>query len=265
MEIDPGEIIIAVLGVRRTIERKHRRMTQAEIGLIGDFSLKLSRLAMKLCNGTLPEKDELPPTEYYKLLDDLSIPFDEGVIEDVLNSMPRNAEAQMSALAVSKKIYDLLSIVLPKSVYQSMTSSVNLAISAPQWWEFQEAFELLDKPLTVFNDIATGEILPSQVTCMRECYPTVSGAIDGAIRNATATALGRDKNFELPEHTEFGVANWFKSPIDVAPYQQAYTTLSSSRNVSPSPSTSQESPESASSMTAAQNAALKPVSGKSSL
>src|SRR5665811_2393936 len=105
MDIDPGEIIIAVIGVRRTIERKHRRITQGEIGLIGDFSLKLSRLAMKLCNGTLAEKDELPPTEYYKLLDDLCQPFDEKVVEDALNSMPRNAEAQMSALAVSEKIY----------------------------------------------------------------------------------------------------------------------------------------------------------------
>ena len=262
MDIDSGEIIVAVIGVRRIIERTQRRITQSQIGMIAGFSLKLSRLAMKLCNGTLAEKDELPPSDYYKLLDDLCMPFDEAAIEDALGSMPNDAESQMSALAVAKKIYDLLAGVLPKSVYQSVTSTVNLAISEPQWWEFQEAFELLDKPFTVFNDIATGEILPSQVVCMRECYPTVSRAIDAAIRNATATALSRDKNFELPEAAEFGVANWFGTPIDVAPYQQAYTTLNNARDTQPSPSTASESPESASSMTAAQNAALKPVTGK---
>ncbi len=262
MDIDPGEIIVAVIGVRRTIERSERRITMSQINEIGDFSLKLSRLAMKLCNGTLPEKDETPIGDYDQLLVDLTTPFDEKAIEKALGSMPSDAEAQLSALTVSKKIYDLLAGVLPKSVYQSTTHAINLAISEPQWWQFQEAFEILDKPMTVFNDMATGELLPSMVVCMRECYPTVSKAIDAAIDNAVSTAIGRNASFELPEHTEFGVSNWFGIPIDVAPYQASYTTLAASRNTQPSPSTAQKSPESASSMTAAQNAALKPVDGK---
>ena len=261
-KIDPGEVIIAIVGMRSVVSRSVEKPTQAQLNAIADFPLKIQRLAKKLTAGTLPEKDELPPSKYDEILTDLTMPFDEAQIEKTLGKFPGDAESMMAAMTVASNGFALLAGVLPKSVYQSVSSTVNLAISDPQWWTFQETFALLNNPLLSFNDICTGEILPSQVTALREIFPTISKAIDVAINAATSEELAKVKSFELPVHVEFGVANWFRTPIDVAPYAASYNMADNKRNITPSPSTAQQTPESQSALSAAERAALKPVTGK---
>jgi len=261
-EIDTGEVIVAVIGLRPIISKKVEKVTKSDLDKIADFPMKIKRLAKQLVAGSLKEKDEMPPEKYDTFLERLTSPFDEAQIEKTIGSFPGDAEDKLSAMTIAHRAFDLVASVLPKSVYQSMFSSANLAVSDPQWWTFQESFELLNDPLLVFNDIATGELLNSQATAMREIYPTISRAIDDAIKAANAEEIAKTKSFELPVNVEFGCATWFKMPIDVAPYQQSYTIGDAQRNASPQPSSSQSSAAAASSLSFAERAALEPVTGK---
>ena len=261
-EIDTGEVIVAVLGLRPIISKKIEKVTKADLDAIADFPFKIQRLAKKLVAGSLKEKEEMPPETYDSFLTRLTSPFDEAQIEATIGQFPGDAEDKLSAMTISHKAFDLVASVLPKSVYQSMFSSANLAVSDPQWWTFQESFELLNDPLLVFNDIATGELLGSQATAMREIYPTISRAIDDAIMAANSEELAKVKSFELPVNVEFGCATWFKMPIDVAPYQQSYTIGDAQRGTTPQPSSSQASAAASSSLSFAERAALQPINGK---
>jgi hypothetical protein len=258
-KIDSAEIIIATLGMRPIISREIEKPTQAQMMSIADFPARIIRLAKKLVAGSLPEIDDMPAVQYDKMLNDLTMPFEPEQAMETIGKFPGDEQVKLDAMDIAKKAFDLLRDVLPMSVYQTTNNTVNLAISDPQWWQWQEALELLDKPLNVFNLIETGEILPSQVAAMREIYPTICGAIDSAIQDATTEAMSRVQSFELPEHCEFGVANWFDTPIDVAPYQAAYTTLDHAKDVQPS---GNKPPESAASLTSAERTALEPVTGK---
>ncbi len=260
-EIDTGEVIVAVLGLRPIISKKLEKVTKSDLDAIVDFPMKLQRLARKLVAGTLKAKEEMPPETYDSFLDRLTAPFDEAQIEATIGQFPGDGDEKLSAMTVAHQAFDLVASVLPKSVYQSMFSSANLAVSDPQWWTFQESFELLNDPLLVFNDIATGELLGSQATAMREIYPTISAAIDDAIKAANAEEIAKVKSFELPVNVEFGCATWFKMPIDVAPYQMSYTIGDAQRNATPQPSSSQSSAAAASSLSFAERAALEPVTG----
>ncbi len=261
-KLDSAEVIIAVLGMRPIISRTIEKPTKTQMDAIADFPSRITRLAKKLTNGSLPELDEMPSVQYEQMLTDLTMPFNPDQIESTISKFPGDEETRMEAMDIAKKAFDLLRDVLPMSVYQSMSSTVNLAISDPQWWQWQETLELLNKPLNVFNLIETGEVLPSQVTAMREIFPTICAAIDTAIRLAVADEIASVKSYELPEYCEFGVANWFDSPIDVAPYQASYSMANDTRDTQPTPSTAQKSPEAAGSISAAERTALEPVTGK---
>jgi len=228
--IDKGEALLAVTGIRRVIDR--------DMTPIDATKLRESRSLYKQCRDLAKSLvlDELGPPamtgtgSYRKLLDELTQPLD----VDAMHDLVRSGDTSLAYVTAASNAYSYLQAKQPKSLFNSQVSTTNLEPSVVELWTFDETFDLIDNPLSVFNRIATGEIVLSQVECIRTCFPTLATAIDECLQDAITDQLVKSKNFELPVSVEFGVATWRGKPVTSVPWQNAYNIPAAVRQPSPS-------------------------------
>lgn len=231
--IDPGESLLCVTGVRPVVTKKVETIDAQQRKQARQLPQVLQKLSRQLINDELTAPGQIEPYSYNDLLDALTTGLDEQQLADMVDTI-RSGDLGLAYTTVAHRAVQYLQAVLPKSIYQTQASAQNLQISDPDWWGFQEQYELLDNPLSVFDLMASGELRPSHVHCLRTVYPTLGVAIDDALDDAIATEVGRKKSFELPLYVDFGVATWRGDPPSPAPYQNAYAQQQAVKDAQPS-------------------------------
>jgi hypothetical protein len=211
---NPGELALATIGVSAIIDGEIPRMGIERQRAAYSIPGKLPRLAADVLDDTIKRPPMPRPHSYRKLLDHFAKGLQPHQIQSLVEAFPHDASAMSGAfLITAQQALQHLQQLFPMSVYSTFTGPTNLTPDDVSVWRFFSQLEVLDDPMRVFPLMACGAILRSQVLAMREIYPTLSEAIDGALyetiakKSATGPQTG-PKKFRLPPRAELGVAQW---------------------------------------------------------
>jgi hypothetical protein len=250
-QIEPGERVLAVVGVRAVISRKVETVTETQLRRIAPdrFDGAIREKARALVRGQLEATFPEPPS-YRALLEDLTKALRLDQVEAMAAALPDGGAFVSSAA----RAFTFLQGALPKSVAPALAGAVSLDVSGPEYHRFCSVLAVLDDPLSVFGLMGGGALLRLQAQAVRQLYPTLSAAIDQAITEATVDERAKDPTFQLGHLAEMGVRDWKGLPVVVAPYQSIYIAGARERDAKPQPSRAGVAPESKASLTAAQGA-----------
>lgn len=254
--IDKGEALLAVTGIRRVIDASSQEVPTEQVKESRAMAKTIRGLAKSLVMGEVPPPGKVGSKSYKRLLDELT----QSIDVDAMHDQVRSGDLALAWVTAATRGYAFLQSALPKNLYNTQVSTMNLDVNDVDLWNFEELLDLIDQPLRLFNMIATGEIRLSQVQAVRMVYPTLCLCVDESIVDAITDQLVKDKEFELPVSVEFGVATWRGSPITSVPWQSAYAVPAAVRQPSPSAAKSPLAAEAASSTEASlyKAAGLKP-------
>ncbi len=226
--ISPGELALASIGISTILKGKMPYVGLERMEDMAKIPGRIQRLAAKVCLGTLAYVPYEHEHKYTTLLTRLSKPLKQPEIEEMLTNFPVEASdiAAGFSIAVQEAMRDLKD-VFPVSVYRTFAGPKNLEPNAQRIGDFLNLLDVVNDPLRVFALIATGALLKSQARIVRMVYPTLSAAIDEALREAVAKRRGASPEsnpWQLSPRAEFGVATWngarrvaFKGPEAAPP------------------------------------------------
>lgn len=180
--IDRGEALVAVVGMRRVIDRSLKYITIEDRERAVRLEAKIDTLAAQLVNGTLPESDPGSPADYDDLLTNLSEPPTVDQLEVMISSLPGEDHDDAAAfLAVAGGCWKYLQASLPIVVKRSLYGAQNLPPSGVALTTFEFLLQVIDDPLCVFELMSTGALLRSQGAAVLGCFPSIHGAIVQAV------------------------------------------------------------------------------------
>jgi len=226
--IDPGEALLAVMGVQKIATGTARKFTKAQMRETMRMQKQLASLARQLCRGQLEQPVmELHP--YKRLLDGIGKPITEATVEKWMTLCP--PKAGMAFAHAAKSAMTLLQARFPKAVAKTLIGAKNIAPPEPAWYGFLGALAIIEDPRRVFQYAASAMLLKSQTEAVRQVYPTIAAAIDHAIQEATIDAQAKKQSFELPMYAEIGVRTWIGQPMVLPALQQTYLDAEAQRKI----------------------------------
>lgn len=188
--IDRGEALVAVVGMRRVIDRSLKYITIEQRERAARLETRIDLLAAQLINGTLSEYDAPEPFDYEDMLKYLSEPPTVDELEQFIRSLPGEDHDDKAAfLAVAGGTWKYLQACLPIVVKRGLYGAQNLPPSGVALCTFEFLLQVLDDPLCAFELMATGALLRNQGAALLACFPSIHGAIVSAI----ATRMSGDE------------------------------------------------------------------------
>jgi len=180
--IDRGEALVAVVGMRRVLDRSLKYITIEDREKASRLEARVDLLAAQLVNGTLSEYEPTSPSDYDDLLANLSEPPTPTQLQTMIASLPGEDHDDAAAfLAVAGGCWKYLQASLPIVVKRSLYGAQNLPPSGVALTTFEFLLQVIDDPLCVFELMNTGALLRSQGAALKACFPSIHGAIVQAV------------------------------------------------------------------------------------
>ena len=195
--MDPGEAILATIGMRPFLVKETGRIYASEWEAIRAISTTIRDKATELVNGKLRGKNVGPDLEYDKMLDSFSMPISGDAIDAVTNEFPPELHpAMMQFIGTLAKAFNYLKAHFPISVERTLTGVYNLPPSDYALGLFEDLLEIVDKPLSVFDMVAIGRLTSAQAVALSSIYPKLYNEIVSAIVIQILDARGEDPDYE---------------------------------------------------------------------
>lgn len=188
--IDRGEALVAVVGMRRVIDRSLKYITLEERAKADRLEARIETLAAQLCNGSLSGADLPQPIVYDDLLTQLTEPPTTEELQAMIRSLPGEDHDDAAAfLAVAGGVWKFLGSMFPIVVKRNLYGAENLPPSDVALTKFDFLLQVLDDPLVTFGLMAQGALLRMQGQALQACYPTIYDTIASAV---TSRVLGAE-------------------------------------------------------------------------
>lgn len=191
--VDVGEAILAVVGVRPFLTREVERIGADDWREISRIEFRVSRLAQQLVQGTL-EPAGSAEVDYEPTLQAFTQPPDDKQIEAMLQDVP--AEYASAFLGQAARAINSLREVFPISVERTMFGAHQLDPALSRLLTFEDAEEIVDQPLNVFDMIAAGRVTKVLADLLQQVYPSLYTEILGAIVDRIAQEKVEHPSYE---------------------------------------------------------------------
>jgi len=250
-EID-AEKTFAVVGVRAVISKQTERITATMRNKIATYDKIVAAHAKALIQDEIKCTWPVPPN-YDPILDDLSSPFNETQLHDMINRLPTDIQSHFQTMA--QKAFSYLFAALPKNAIASYAGSTNLPIDDISWFKFCNVLRVLEDPLQVFELISAAALTKSQATAIKTIYPSIALMTEVAIQSAVTNARAKSPKgdpYELPYKAEQGLKTFLGMPITVPAYQDTFVKPDQTKDQQQQPSRAQLDPGAEMSLTSAQ-------------
>lgn len=180
--IDRGEALVAVVGMRRVIDRSLKYITIEEREKATRLEARIDALAAQLCNGSLSGAEMPSPIDYDDLLVQLTEPPTADELQLMIRSLPGEDHDDAAAfLAVAGGVWKYLGASLPIVVKRGLYGAENLPPSDVALCTFDFLLQVLDDPMCAIELMANGALLRSQGQALQACFPSIHGAIVAAV------------------------------------------------------------------------------------
>jgi len=225
---------------------------------VANLETKIQEMCAALCAGKemlnwpkVPSVDTLIKKTREPLTEDQIIKLIERLPEDDKHPYRREATEQLTFIIGA----------IPKSSMSTLAGPVRVNPSDLEVFAFEGLYRIVDDPLYVIRLMSRGALLQSQGDLCRKMFPSISTFIDQSIQDAIENEKAKNKDYQVPYLADSGIRDWRKIPIMIAPYQQMYFKDNQKRKgaAPPGPSQAQFSPESKSSLSAAQSALYRQI------
>ena len=178
---DPGEAMLAVVGLRPILEKNAARIPSADWKTISKIDSECDELAKKLVSGSLKSAPSAA-VDYEGLLDAFTEPFDTTTLDPILKEIPLALHDAISAfVGTAARAMQYLETKFPISVVKTVAGSVNLPPSDFALGMFEDLLEVIDKPLNVYGMVAIGRLTSDQALALETVYPELYSLIVASI------------------------------------------------------------------------------------
>jgi hypothetical protein len=196
IDVDHGEAMLAVVGLRNVILQERGRILAPEWADIHGIMRLVEKGARDLVNGTAEDVSS-PDLKYDAMLDAFSATGSPVALDDIINALPPtlldSAGIFVGSLA---RAWNYLKAHFPISVEKTVTGVTNLPPSDYALGLFEDLLEIIDKPLSVFGMVQIGRLTVAQATALSSVYPELYKAIVGAIVLRIADQKGEHPKWE---------------------------------------------------------------------
>lgn len=193
-----AESLLAVTGLADLLAGAPRRVTVADAERANRIPRDIRRSVRRFLKGERAEKVDRPPFDYDKLADQLTATMPDHVVEDLISTLPADAEMQ-GAYAVSvNRALGFLRGALP--VRSTMTTTGPVARRPPDLdvAKFRRTWEIAESPLVAMADLEAGRLVPDQVRAFAAMYPELYDAAKVEAFLAIADIKGEKTSWRLP-------------------------------------------------------------------
>lgn len=217
--IAPGEQALAVIGVGNVITDDVPRIGIERLREMADLERQVEIKAKKLAADDLPDVTMPREHNYRALLDRMTNQMSPTEVEALVDRFPPEAhDYSTEFVIVVGQTFEHMKELLPVSVYTTFTGPENLLPADDKVWRFFSQLWVLNDPLVVFNLMAMGALLRSQVLAMQLFYPTLSECITTALYQAIGEAKAAKQSYRLPPRASLGVSTWLgRRTVDYEP------------------------------------------------
>ncbi len=180
-DADPGEAILAVVGLRPLLTGKPERIPADDWRDIGGIGKKCDELAKQLVEGTL-SKASPPALDYEGSLDAFAEGLQPEQFEPIVKEFPAELGNEITDfVSAANRAWAYLEGKFPISVAKTVCGNVNLPPSDFALGMFEDLLEIVDKPLNVYVMVAVGRMTSDQALALETCYPSLYSRIVGSI------------------------------------------------------------------------------------
>lgn len=199
-EWNPGEAMLAVLGILDIIEKREPAIMHADMYAVDVFETKIKRLARQLGKGNLdrPYK-RMHVSNYQKTLVDLTTPPDASYFTKIVNRLPDHAGGHFAAfIPVASNAMNYLVEKFPLSVKPTITGPKNLTPPDMLIGAFECILTVVEDPLVVFDLIRTARLQIAQKNAIRDVYPVIYDRIGRALYDVVIAGKAAKRGYECP-------------------------------------------------------------------
>ena len=193
-----AECVVAVLGVEHGLRKKPKTPTNAELSRAAKLPGVLDRRVRELVGATKATRQTRPPElpDYRETHAALSEGINADVLSETLVGAPQELQGPC-ALAFSRAVAYLNSI-FPRRT-QSLLTGPKLHDPSPgEWAEFGWAWRVANDPLTILDLAGDGILIGREVQHLQAMFPTLYGALCGAIGDGLADQAAKDAEWSPP-------------------------------------------------------------------
>jgi len=211
-QIDPGEALAAVLGVRPVLSAKVETISPRQLEQAAKLPETIRKRARALVADAIVPA-QLPSIDYQQMLEDTSKSWhdDQVQVMRMVSALPDGLE--LAYVTVAAREFALVQKALPKAGWKTYVGTENLEPEPMAMLQFTEIFAAVDDPVSyVFGAIADGSISRDVAKIVRATFPTITAAIDAEIHASVIEKASRSKGYALPWRAEIGVAAWAGLP-----------------------------------------------------
>lgn len=169
--IDPGEAIVAVVGIRSLLTKEVERIRAPQWRDIARLDIEVHRLAGAMAKGTLERAASYPDVDYTPTLKAFSAPPEPDQIEAMLQDVP--IQQAIPFLTCSARAWNYLKPQYPIAVERTVFGAVQLQPGDFALGMFEDLLEICDRPLTVFQMAESGRLTTKMAAAMQAVYPTL--------------------------------------------------------------------------------------------
>lgn len=173
--INPGEAILAVIGIRPILSREVERITAGQWREIFGLQRTLEKRSRELARGNLDRAEAYPEIDYEPTLDAFTRPPEPAQIEAMLQDIPMSASIPF--LVSAARAYNYLRGQFPISVERTVFGVNQLEPGEFALGMFEDLLEIVDRPLSIFQMIESGRLTTKQAAAVQQVYPTLYSEI----------------------------------------------------------------------------------------
>lgn len=197
-----GESLLAVIGIRRFLDREHPRVTVPFHERADRIPKEMGKQIRAFIEGEEPEKAELPEGKafsYMEIMKALSRPVETHDLEAMIDSH-KEPEHALDLLIPLSRALAYLNGICPRRSKVTLAGAENLMPSDQDVSKFRRLFAVVNDPMTILRRLQSQILLSDEVTAFIAVYPALYQVLFNAAGTEIANMNARGK--KLPYRKE---------------------------------------------------------------
>jgi hypothetical protein len=166
-----AESLLAVTGLAPLLAGKPKYVTVADGERAARLPNVIRRAVRRFLHAEAAEKVDRPAFDYDALAEQLTAPVPAHVVEDLIDSLPADADLQAGYAVAINRALAYLQGAIPLRSTDTAAGPERRRPPDLDIAKFKRAWEIAESPLVALGDLEAGRLVPDQVRAFAAMYP----------------------------------------------------------------------------------------------